>query len=104
MEDYADVANIPDMIKRLQIDAARDAANGRTSANVNLYGDGKVLSTKGSGAKQQIPLHRIATADQVKEISETYGIAPSNTRELEAILKDQGFKGVMQGSDKVRKL
>ena len=104
MEDYADVANIPDMIKRLQIDAARDAAEGRTSANVNLYGDGKVLSTKGSGAKQQIPLHRIATADQVKEISETYGIAPSNTRELEAILKDQGFKGVMQGSDKVRKL
>lgn len=104
MEDYADVANIPDMIKRLQIDAARDAANGRTSANVNLYGDGKVLSTKGSGVKQQIPLHRIATADQVKEISETYGIAPSNTKELEAILKDQGFKGVMQGSDKVRKL
>lgn len=104
MEDYADVANIPDMIKRLQIDAAREAAEGRTSANVNLYGDGKVLSTKGSGAKQQIPLHRIATADQVKEISETYGIAPSNTKELEAILKDQGFKGVMQGSDKVRKL
>ena len=104
MEDYADIANIPDMIKRLQIDAARDAAEGRTSANVNLYGDGKVLSTKGSGAKQQIPLHRIATADQVKEISETYGIAPSNTKELEAILKDKGFKGVMQGSDKVRKL
>ena len=104
MEDYADVANIPDMIKRLQIDAAREAAEGKTSANVNLYGDGKVLSTKGSGAKQQIPLHRIATADQVKEISETYGIAPSNTRELEAILKDRGFKGVMQGSDKVRKL
>lgn len=104
MEDYADVANIPDMIKRLQIDAAREAAEGRTSANVNLYGDGKVLSTRGSGAKQQIPLHRIATADQVKEISETYGIAPSNTKELEAILKDQGFKGVMQGSDKVRKL
>lgn len=104
MEDYADVANIPDMIKRLQIDAAREAAEGKTSANVNLYGEGKVLSTKGSGAKQQIPLHRIATADQVKEISETYGIAPSNTRELEAILKDQGFKGVMQGSDKVRKL
>lgn len=104
MEDYADVANIPDMIKRLQIDAAREAAEGKTSANVNLYGDGKVLSTRGSGAKQQIPLHRIATADQVKELSETYGIAPSNTKELDVILKDQGFKGVMQGSDKVRKL
>lgn len=104
MEDYADVANIPDMIKRLQIDAAREAAEGKTSANVNLYGDGKVLSTKGSGAKQQIPLHRIATADQVKEISETYGIAPTNAKELDVILKDQGFKGVMQGSDKVRKL
>lgn len=104
MEDYADVANIPETIKRLQIDAAREAAEGKTSANVNLYGDGKVLSTKGSGAKQQIPLHRIATADQVKEISETYGIAPSNTKELETILKNQGFKGVMQGSDKVRKL
>lgn len=104
MEDYADVANIPDMIKRLQIDAAREAAEGKTSANVNLYGEGKVLSTKGSGTKQQIPLHRIATADQVKEIAETYGIAPSNTKEIETILKNQGFKGVMQGSDKVRKL
>lgn len=104
MDEYADVANIPDMIKKAQVEAAREAAEGKTSANVNLYGDGKVLSTKGSGAKQQIPLHRIATADQVKELSETYGIAPSNTKELEALLKSQGFKGVMQGSDKVRKL
>lgn len=104
MEEYADVANIPDMIKKAQVEAAREAAEGKTSANVNLYGDGKVLSTKGSGAKQQIPLHRIATADQVKELSETYGIAPSNTKELEALLKNQGFKGVMYGSDKVRKL
>jgi hypothetical protein len=104
MEEYADVANIPDMIKRAQVEAAREAAEGKASASVNLYGEGKVLSTKGSGAKQQIPLHRIATANQVKEISETYGIAPSNTKELDAMLKSQGFKGVMQGSDKVRKL
>lgn len=104
MEEYADVANIPETIKRLQVDAAREAANNKVSAKVNLFGDGKVLSTKGSGAKQQIPLHRIATADQVKEVSETYGIAPTNSKELDAILREQGFFGVMQGSDKVRKL
>lgn len=104
MEEYADVANIPETIKRLQVDAAREAANNKVSAKVNLFGDGKVLSTKGSGAKQQIPLHRIATADQVKEVSETYGIAQTNSKELDAILKEQGFFGVMQGSDKVRKL
>lgn len=104
MEEYADIANIPETIKRLQVDAAREAAENKVSAKVNLFGDGKVLSTKGSGAKQQIPLHRIATADQVKEVSETYGIAPTNSRELDAILKEQGFFGVMQGSEKVRKL
>lgn len=104
MDEYADVANIPETIKRLQVDAAREAANNKVSAKVNLFGDGKVLSTKGSGAKQQIPLHRIATADQVKEVSETYGIAPTNSKELDAILREQGFFGVMQGSDKVRKL
>ena len=104
MEEYADVANIPETIKRLQVDAAREAAENKVSAKVNLFGDGKVLSTKGSGAKQQIPLHRIATADQVKEVSETYGIAPTNSKELDAILREQGFFGVMQGSDKVRKL
>lgn len=104
MEEYADVANIPETIKRLQVDAAREAAENKVSAKVNLFGDGKVLSTKGSGAKQQIPLHRIATADQVKEVSETYGIAPTNSKELDAILKEQGFFGVMQGSEKVRKL
>ena len=104
MDEYADVANIPETIKRLQVDAAREAAENKVSAKVNLFGDGKVLSTKGSGAKQQIPLHRIATADQVKEVSETYGIAPTNSKELDAILREQGFFGVMQGSDKVRKL
>lgn len=104
MEEYADVANIPETIKRLQVDAAREAAENKVSAKVNLFGDGKVLSTKGSGAKQQIPLHRIATADQVKEVAETYGIAPTNSKELDALLKEQGFFGVMQGSDKVRKL
>lgn len=104
MDEYADVANIPETIKRLQVDAARDAANNKVSAKVNLFGDGKVLSTKGSGTKQQIPLHRIATADQVKEVAETYGIAPTNSKELDALLKEQGFFGVMQGSDKVRKL
>lgn len=104
MEEYADVANIPETIKRLQVDAAREAAENKVSAKVNLFGDGKVLSTKGSGAKQQIPLHRIATADQVKEVAETYGIAPTNSKELDALLKEQGFFGVMQGSAKVRKL
>ena len=104
MEEYADVANIPETVRRLQVDAAREAAENKVSAKVNLFGDGKVLSTKGSGTKQQIPLHRIATADQVKEVAETYGIAPTNSKELDALLKDQGFFGVMQGSDKVRKL
>lgn len=104
MEEYADIANIPETVRKLQIDAAREAAENKVSAKVNLFGDGKVLSTKGSGAKQQIPLHRIATADQVKEVAEVYGIAPTSTKELDAVLKDQGFFGVMQGSDKVRKL
>lgn len=84
--------------------AARAAGRDPGAAKVNLYGTGKILSTKGSGAAQQIPLHRIATAEQLRDIAEAEGIAISNTKALDIALKDRGFTAVMQGSDKARKL
>lgn len=84
--------------------AARAAGRDPGAAKVNLYGSGKILSTKGSGEAQQIPLHRIATAEQLRDIAEAEGIAISNTKALDRALKDRGFTAVMQGSDKARKL
>lgn len=83
---------------------ARAAGKDIGGAKVNLFGSGKVLSTKGSGAAQQIPLHRIATTEQLRDIAEVEGIAMSNSKALEKALKDRGYLAVMQGSDKVRKL
>lgn len=93
-------------ITDLQRAAARAQAAGKDigGAKVNLFGSGKVLSTKGSGAAQQIPLHRIATTEQLRDIAEAEGIAMSNSKALEKALKDRGYLAVMQGSDKVRKL
>jgi hypothetical protein len=77
---------------------------GGGATRVKLYGDGKVLSVKGTGTEEAIPLHRIATIEQLKDVADAEGIAIANTKVLDAALKARGFKAVMQGSNKVRKL
>lgn len=98
--------DLSEQVIRLQRAFAAAIAAGRDhgAARVSLYGSGKVLSTKGSGAAQQIPLHRIATTEQLRDIADAEGIAMSNSKALEKALKDRGYLAVMQGSDKVRKL
>lgn len=107
MEETAGKVNIAPNIIKLQQEAARAAAAGKDAAmpRVKLYGDGSVLSAKaGSGAEQQIPLHRIASFDQALEIATTEGIRPTDTKLLDAVLSNYGFKAVQQGADKVRVL
>lgn len=97
---------VSEQITQLQRAFAQALAASRDTgaARIKLYGDGKVLSAKGTGTEHQIPLHRIATAEQVRAAAEAEGIALSDTKALDKALKDRGFSAVMQGSEKVRKL
>ena len=97
---------VSEQITQLQRAFANAIADSRDAiaARVKLYGDGKVLSAKGTGTEHQIPLHRIATAEQARAVAEAEGIALSDTKALEKALKDRGFSAVMQGSEKARKL
>lgn len=104
MEDVG--PELSDSLKQVQQQFAKDRAAGKDvgATRVKLYGDGKVLSVKGTGAEEAIPLHRIATIEQLKDVADAEGIATANTKVLDAALKARGFKAVMQGSNKVRKL
>lgn len=93
-------------VQKLQQEYAKAKAAGKDvgAARVKLYGDGKVLDARASqgAAADTVPLHRIATLDQVKEVAEAEGL--TNGKLLDAALKKRGFVAVMQGSNKVRKL
>lgn len=104
MEDVG--PELSDSLKQVQQQFAKDRAAGKDvgATRVKLYGDGKVLSVKGTGTEEAIPLHRIATIEQLKDVADAEGIAVANTKVLDAALKARGFKAVMQGSNKVRKL
>lgn len=93
-------------VQKLQQEYAKAKAAGKDvgAARVKLYGDGKVLDARASqgAAADTVPLHRIATLDQVKEVAEAEGLTDGKL--LDAALKKRGYVAVMQGSTKVRKL
>lgn len=93
-------------VQKLQQEYAKAKAAGKDvgAARVKLYGSGKVLDARASqgAAADTVPLHRIATLDQVKEIAEAEGLTDGKL--LDAALKKRGYVAVMQGSTKVRKL
>ncbi len=93
-------------VQKLQQEYARAKAAGKDvgAARVKLYGDGKVLDARASqGAlADSVPLHRIATLEQVRDIAQAEGLTEGKL--LDAALKKRGFVAVMQGSTKARKL
>lgn len=107
IEETKGKVDITPSILKMQQDVARATAAGKDVGmpRVKLYGDGSVLSAKaGSGAEQQIPLHRIASYDQALEIATKEGIRPTDTKLLDTVLSNYGYKAVQQGADKVRVL
>lgn len=107
MDETAGKVDVQPAILQMQQEAARTAAAGKdvTMPRVKLYGNGSVLSTKsGNGAEQTIPLHRIASIDEAVRIATTEGINPTDTKLLDSILSSYGYKGVQQGTDRVRVL
>ena len=93
-------------VQKLQQEYAKAKAAGKDvgAARVKLYGEGKVLDARASqgAAADTVPLHRIATLEQVKEVAEAEGLTDGKL--LDAALKKRGYVAVMQGSTKVRKL
>lgn len=94
----------PDMQKLQQAYANAQAAGKDVgAARIKLYGEGKLKDVRGAGAAvDTVPLHRVATAEQIQEVAEAEGL--TNGKLLDAALKKRGFVAVMHGSNKVRKL
>lgn len=106
MEQLDGKINLDQEAKDLLSAAAKEQAEKGTigAPKVILYGDGSVLSTKGTGTKQTIAMHRIASIEQATKIAEAQGINPADTKLLDAALSSLGYKAVQQGADKVRVL
>lgn len=108
-KELADLAagevDVVPSIVQMQQNAARQAAGSKdpTAARIKLWGDGDKLSLRGSGTPTTtIPVHRIATAEQVNTLAAKYGINPADTKALDWALQQEGFKAVAQGTEKVR--
>jgi len=108
-KELADLAagevDVVPSIVQMQQHAARQAASSKdpTAARIKLWGDGDKLSLRGSGTPTiTIPVHRIATAEQVNTLAAKYGINPADTKALDWALQQEGFKAVAQGTEKVR--
>lgn len=108
-KELADLAagevDVVPSIVQMQQHAARQAAGSKDpmATRVKLWGDGDKLSLRGSGTPTAtIPIHRIATAEQVNVLAAKYGINPADTKALDWALQQEGFKAVAQGTEKVR--
>lgn len=108
-KELADLAagevDVVPSIVQMQQNAARQAAGSKDpmATRVKLWGDGDKLSLRGSGTPTAtIPIHRIATAEQVNVLAAKYGINPADTKALDWALQQEGFKAVAQGTEKVR--
>jgi len=109
MDMTAGKVDISQQVLKLQQEAARAAAAGKDvgAARVKLYGNGSVLSVKATtdaADAKTIPVHRIATAQDVSRVAAQNGINVAETKVLDDVLAQQGYKAVQQGTDRVRLL
>lgn len=93
-------------VVEMQQAAVRQAASATdaTAPRVDLYGDGKILSFKGSGTAQKVPVHRIATHGDRKTVADTYGIDINDNTKLDKYLANEGYMAVQLGTGKVRRI
>jgi len=98
--------DIQPLLEQLASEAAkRKAATGVPGmTRVILYGDGSVLTKGGKGAKQAIPIHRIATLEEAQQVAEVTGINMADRKALDHALKERGYSVIQLGTNSVRKL
>jgi len=101
-EEVFDDANLSKQILEMQQEAARNRAKEVDvgTPKVNVYSGGKL---KGTGNSTKIPMHRILTLQQAKEIAETEALT-LDSKALDSVLKQYGYTAILQGSDRVRML
>lgn len=92
--------NLAEQVKEMQRQEALARARGKQSGKVKVYSNGKL---KGSGPYTTIPMHRIADMDTVKTIADAESIT-TYSESLDAILKQHGFLGMVQGTDRIKVL
>lgn len=106
MAEYAGELDISAQVVGLQQEAARAAMKERDAdaVLVKLFGEGRTKKLKGQVASMKIPMHRIATHADVKNVADADGIMLSDTASLDYALKQRGYLGIMQGADRVREI
>jgi hypothetical protein len=102
MEESGGDVTLTKQLMDMQKQAALAKDTG--AARVKLYGDGPVLSGKGSGKVTEVPIHRIATYEAQQTIANKYGIDLADKKLMNQALKGEGYMAVQHGSDKVRRL
>ena len=95
-----DDSNLSKQILELQREAASNKAKEIDvgTPKVKIYTGGKL---KGTNQIDSIPQHRILTLAQAREIAETESIT-LDSKSLDAILIQHGFKAILESSDRVR--
>jgi len=95
-----DDSNLSKQILELQREAAMRKANETDvgTPKVKIFTGGKL---KGTNQVASIPQHRILTLAQAREIAETESIT-LDSKSLDAILIQHGFKAILESSDRVR--
>ena len=104
MDEVAGDVNLTKQAMMIQQRAARDAADGKVTPKILFYGEGNVLSVKGSGKPTAIPQHRIATYEQQKQVADTYGLDYNDKKSLAMYLKQEGYSAMQHGSDSVKRI
>ena len=99
-ESVFDDANLSRQILELQQQAASNRMKEVEvgTPKVKVYTGGKL---KGTGTSTTIPMHRILTLQQAKEIAEAEALN-LDSKSLDAVLQQYGYKAILQGSDRVR--
>lgn len=99
-DDVFDDANLSRQVLDLQQEAARNRMKEVEvgTPKVKVYVGGKL---KGAGSSTTIPMHRILTLQQAKDIAASESLSLDN-KSLDAILQQYGYKAILQGSDRVR--
>ena len=104
MDEVAGDVNLTKQAMIIQQRAARDAADGKVTPKILFYGEGNVLSVKGSGKPTAIPQHRIATYEQQKQVADTYGLDYNDKKSLAIYLKQEGYSAMQHGSDSIKRI
>ncbi len=104
MDEVAGDVNLTKQAMMIQQRAARDAADGKVTPKILFYGEGNVLSVKGSGKPTAIPQHRIATYEQQKQVADTYGLDYNDKKSLATYLKQEGYSAMQHGSDSIKRI